>query len=426
MSPHILGLVALISSHQTASAFTGQRVSFSSHVGNVKTGIDHYHRSSHSSYKITLSRSSPNDDDWGLEGAGRAGEDPRMEAMRSMLESSWDGELMGIVPSDPEKGAEAASESVDDAMRQSKNVLMVDLRLPSYDITEGPKMYDFMAAYNFCAFLSDKLRERKLIRKSLILVRNDKERVEIDRIKSERDAQSISNDKGVDLERNDEFKTPGESKEGTEVDDFRENLMASWDATNDYIITNEGVGTNSPLSEKKLFEDDNSPSHRLWSMLGDEEISSGPDMFDQVIAAVDENAILSSGEDALIILSPYATPDIIAIRRIMARYGQTRTVIIVNSRMETLPRELAPAVMVYGILPLIARPKGNDGGNEAGLKVVAMKRFPAEWSVYVDVYGDGFVEARGPPLAQDTSGLPSPEWISQRVQAHVEGLPKQQ
>ena len=57
----------------------------------------------------------------------------------------------------------------------------------------------------------------------------------------------------------------------------------------------------------------------------------------------------------------------------MARYGQTRTIIIVNSRMETLPRELDPAVLAYGILPLIARSKGNDIGNEAGLKAVVVK-----------------------------------------------------
>ena len=112
----------------------------------------------------------------------------------------------------------------------------------------------------------------------------------------------------------------------------------------------------------------------------------------------------------------------------MARYGQTRTIIIVNSRMETLPRELDPAVLAYGILPLIARSKGNDIGNEAGLKAVVMKRFPADWAVYVDVYGDGFVEATGSQSRTDGSDkqFPSPEWIARRVQAHVEGLSKQQ
>ena len=116
---------------------------------------EHSQRSS--SVKILFS-SSPNDD-WSLEDTGG---DPR-ESMRSMLESSWDGGVMGIVPSGPGKGAEAASEFFADAMRQNKNSSMVNLRLPSYNITEAHKIYDNMAACDLCSFLSDNLRERKLI-----------------------------------------------------------------------------------------------------------------------------------------------------------------------------------------------------------------------------------------------------------------------
>lgn len=201
--------------------------------------------------------------------------------------------------------------------------------------------------------------------------------------------------------------------------------MTSWDSTAEESGIDQPKKAQAQPTEKKVS--DNNLSHRLWSMVGNEEISDGPDMFNQVIAAVDENAILSMDEDALIILSPYDTSDIIGIRRTMARYGQTRTIIIVNSRIETLPLELDSAVLVYGLLPLIARSKGDDEGNgEAGLKVVAMKRFPADWAVYVDVYGDGFVEAAGPQSADSSEKLfPPPEWIAQRVQQHVEGLSKQ-
>ena len=137
----------------------------------------------------------------------------------------------------------------------------------------------------------------------------------------------------------------GESEDGSQVDDFRKTLITSWEPTSDDIIADEGAEARSPplVSEKKVSENDNS-SHRLWSMVGNEEITGGPDMFNQVIAAADKNALLKTDEDALIILSPYDTADIIGVRRIMARYGQTRTIIIVNSRMETLPRELDPAV----------------------------------------------------------------------------------
>jgi hypothetical protein len=314
---------------------------------------------------------------------------------------------------------------------------MIDLRLPSYDITEGPKFYDLCAAFAFCGALSDNLRRRKLIRKSLILVRNEKERGEIDRATSQRDRRTISTaeeeDDDDDIgEDNEEWETAtiGElEEEGSEVDDFRRKLMASWEPRSDDTDNiGEEVKPQSPPPPsygEKTSDDDNNSSHRLWSMQGSEEISEGPDMFNQVISAVDENARLDDGEDALIILSPFDTADVICLRRIMARYGQSRTIIIVNSRIETLPKELDPALLVYGVIPLIARSKGNDDKREAGLKAVVMKRYPADWTVYVDI-GAGFVEAKGSqPLIDSSEMVPSPEWISQRVQAFVKGLPKQ-
>ena len=146
-----------------------------------------------------------------------------------------------------------------------------------------------------------------------------------------------------------------------------------------------------------------------------------------LLQVTDRTAILQGEEDALIIISPYDTADVVAIRRTLARYGQTRTIVIVNSRMENIPREMDPAVLVYGILPLIARSKSNDNSvDESGLKVVALKRFASDWGLYVDVYGDGFVEAEGsPPPGGSDKDFPNPEWLAQRVQSHVEGLPKQ-
>ena len=144
---------------------------------------------------------------------------------------------------------------------------------------------------------------------------------------------------------------------------------------------------------------------------------------------------LQPNEDALIILSPYDTTDIVALRRILSRYGPTRTpIIIVNSRFDTNPIELDNALLVYGMLPLVAkavqqssssRKEDNNTATTPGLRAVIMKRYPKDWTVYVDVIGDGFVEAKND---NDRSGIgttksfPSPEWIAQRVQAHLEGL----
>ena len=407
---------------------------------NINRPIVHYRSTYSIETKTSIPRflsSIPNndEDDWGLDDTNAgAAEDPRLNAMRSMLESSWNDEIMGVVPSSAEKAAEAAADSVANAMAENHNVVMIDLRLPSYDITEGPKLYDIVAASDFCEFLSDQLRERNLIRKSLVLVRNEEERAEIERVRSQRDEGSaideIIDDYNIDTtnsdDGNDDLSWGDMGDEN--VDDFRAKLMDSWDTPIEELETTKPQSSEATETPKPIAGKPKS-SHRLWSMVGEEKISNGPDMFDQVIAAVDENAILSTTgvdpEDALIILSPYDTADVIAIRRVMARYGQTRTIIIVNSRMEVLPAELSSAVLVYGILPLIARSRTSQKSDDdsSGLKAVVMRRFPSKWSIYVDVFGDGFVEASSSDtLVGSNKDFPEPECIAKAVQRHVEGL----
>ncbi len=45
-------------------------------------------------------------------GGGTTAGGSAIDAMRSMLEASWNVESMGVVPSDPQKAAEAAGERV--------------------------------------------------------------------------------------------------------------------------------------------------------------------------------------------------------------------------------------------------------------------------------------------------------------------------
>eukprot|EP00985_Skeletonema_marinoi_P015822 scaffold8276_cov83-Skeletonema_marinoi.AAC.2 len=397
--------------------------------------ISSRHRSTSSIETYTILYSTPDDNDednWSLDDTESSSQDPRLNAMRTMLESSWNDKTMGVVPTSAEKAAEAAADSVANAMAENHNVVMIDLRLPSYDVTEGPKLYDIMAASDFCAYLSDKLREKNLIRKSLVLVRNEKERAEIERVRLQRDEGTTTIDEEViDDDIDTENSAAGDVELWVDVgdekvDDFRAKLMDSWDSPVEELESSATKPKSSEASIKTIAGKTQS-SHRLWSMIGKAEISSGPDMFDQVIAAADENAILSTTgtepEDALIILSPYDTTDVIAIRRLLARYGQTRTVIIVNSRMEVLPAELSSAVLVYAVMPLIARSR-NSGDDSNGLKAVVMRRFPSKWSVYVDVYGDGFVEASDgqDAIVGSSKDFPSAEYIAKAVQKHVEGL----
>ncbi|KAL3815778.1 hypothetical protein ACHAXA_001672 [Cyclostephanos tholiformis] len=390
----------------------------------------------------------------------------RLSSMRSMLESSWDASLMGDVPSDPHSAARAAVECVSNAMSCGHNVVTVDIRLPTYDILEGRRAYDIMAVYDFCVELSIEMRFRGLSRRCLLLARNGGEVNEIERVLESRrrrgggvvrgDGTTTSTTSTTVRRRRRDL--PGDVDRASEFDDSlmdRRRLMSSWESTGD------GGGGDSS-STTKSSEDDNGrraiPSHRLWSTVGNDldDIAPGPDAFDRIVSATDANARLGHEEDALVILSPYDTTDVIALRRILARYGRSRTILIVNSRFEVEPMEMRDAVLAYGMLPLVAAVRGDNkvnhgsgrrrgvdgsdaggggggggGGVGGGLRAVVMKRFPRDWTVYVDVHGDGFVEVEGGMLEGVRRGggggglergFPSPEWIALRVQAHVEGL----
>jgi hypothetical protein len=312
-------------------------------------------------------------------------------------------------------------------MGKSHNILMIDLRLPSYDILEGERLYDKTAVYDFCANLSKELNARKLITKSLVLVRNEKERSDIERA---RDISRRAQTAAIQMDMNDgEDEMDNDSLDigSDEVAQFRKQLMNSWYSSPDTPVSSESM----PSMDKSTtpMAADLDLSHRLWSMLASEEISTGSGMFDQVIAAVDKHARLNvqEQEDALIIVSPYDTADVVAVRRILTRYGNSRTIIIVNSRMETLPAEMNDAVLVYGVMPLVATrsissedEEQND--DEPGLRVVVMKRFPDPWRMFIDINGDGFVRADTDQPNADSKKFPSGEWIVKYVQRHLEGL----
>ena len=241
-----------------------------------------------------------------------------------------------------------------------------------------------------------------------------------------------------------------------EADEFRKKLMSSWESSSseDNALVSSTTSSSSAAASsegsKVIIDGINSASHRLWSMVGDElnydidksssSSSSVVDTFNDIIAAVDIHARLQTNEDAIIILSPYDTTDIVALRRILSRYATRTPIIIVNSRFDTNPTELDNALLVYGMLPLVAKAvrkvssssraemeEDDTTTNTLGLRAVIMKRYPKDWTVYVDVNGDGFVEAmndndRSGIGGGTTQSFPSPEWIAQRVQAHVEGL----
>jgi hypothetical protein len=405
--------------------------------------------------------SSINDTDeesWGFENDNNLNKDARLNTLRSILESSWNQPTMGIVPTTPTNAAIAATECISNAMTSSSstNIMMIDLRLPSYDIIEGQRAYDTMAVYNFGVELAHRMEQIGLVRKSLLLVRNGRECEEIKRVLNRRrQRKKINNDDEYENDDDDEDNLLRKWTKEEEADEFRKKLMSSWESSSyedNALVSSTSSYSKSDSSEgsKVIIDNTNSASHRLWSMVGnelnydiDKSSSSVVDTFNDIIAAVDIHARLQTNEDAIIILSPYDTTDIVALRRILSRYGSTKRstpIIIVNSRLDTNPTELDNALLVYGMLPLVAKAvrqsssssraemeEDDSTTNTPGLRAVIMKRYPKDWTVYVDVNGDGFVEAmndndRSGIGGGTTQSFPSPEWIAQRVQAHVEGL----
>jgi hypothetical protein len=83
--------------------------------------------------------------DDGDDNSSWSADDSPLEAMRRMLESSWDANTMGRVPLDATAGANEVYAALMEAERVEEelgNVHFVELLLPAYDITQGERMYD--------------------------------------------------------------------------------------------------------------------------------------------------------------------------------------------------------------------------------------------------------------------------------------------
>ena len=77
-----------------------------------------------------------------------------LESMRRLLESSWNSDAMGEVPSDVNAGANEAYSAILSASDRGINIFFVDLLLPSYDVTQGSNLYDEVLSVEYCIALS--------------------------------------------------------------------------------------------------------------------------------------------------------------------------------------------------------------------------------------------------------------------------------
>jgi hypothetical protein len=371
--------------------------------------------------------------------------------MRKLLEASWDADTMGQVPSDATALANEAYSSILTAMDNGVDIFFVDLLLPAYEITQGTDLYDEVLAVEYCIELS-KCMEGK----SSILVRDDKTLQVVNRILDarERDAQIADSvdeeiededDDEDDLEQDedsldsdfsDDMDDEADQSEEllvatTDVESFRLQLMSSWDGVE--TTTEEPMepstpekSSETPKPKEKKVEENTLKRYRLSSLFGSSNISQGVDMMENVVAALRANALLEEEEENLIILSAISREEMIAVRSLAAKYADQKSIVLVNCKLDPLPRELLGGQTVYSILPLIAQPKDAEQSSDdkaSAPKVVVLRRYPKDWELYIDV-GSGFeLAATTPPILRNKRG-PTMEWVVEAVQRYLESMPK--
>ena len=377
--------------------------------------------------------------------------------MRQFLESAWNKESMGEVPSSPESAAAAAAVAIRNAQQNRNNnnnnnasskTLMVDILLPQYDASQGDKVYDQVLAVEFCIALANQLET-----KSSIVVRDNQTIQTVRRILDKREemvakleAQQVEvrddqeeqvEDTGNDANNEDDDKNESIEDADTtsdmvdasqsEIDSFRAKLSAEWNKDDDSrpiekpIEPKESKPTSTPRPKftptKKLY--------RLCGMLGDAiGMRAGPDMQRSVVEAVKENALPNDDEETMIILSAASPQELVGIRALVGKYQSTKNVILVNCMVKPLPRELVGAQTVYSILPLVAKPTSNPSSNTNAsasppARVVVMRRFPRDWEVFVDDSGAGFELAATAPVSSAGQKGPTLEWVINAVQRYL-------
>lgn len=361
-----------------------------------------------------------------------------LEETRKYLESSWNKKTMGNVPSTPESAAVAASASVESAVKDGKNKLMIDILLPAYDITQGNRLYDEILAAQFCIQLADNLSNSRVAPFSTILVKDGKSERFVRRVIDKNDTNK-GKDKSEMIENgedntqqkeignasntqqtsdspfDDDLDGIGLTSAGFGSDDaelFRQNLLSSWNQDIDATTFNNQEGKaddSTPLFTQtpNSFRDSKS-CFRIGSLLGDEKISGGSDMTEDVINAVDKQNSCSDA-DAIIILSAISREEMIAIRRILELYDEKKIVILVNCKLTPTPRELLRAEMAYSLLPLVLVEKQQQTASvtekeQTKTRVVVLRRYPQGWQVFVDMDdGEGF------NLAGSTESITDPK-----------------
>ncbi|KAG7343886.1 DUF1995 domain containing protein [Nitzschia inconspicua] len=397
-----------------------------------------------------LSLSSSNDGSSSQDGS--SDDSSLVEAMRRLLESSWDANTMGRVPLDATSGANEVYAALLEAEQRRNDestpkIYCVELLLPAYDVTQGDRMYDEVMATEFCIALAQCLKG-----KSEILVRDQKTLDTVQKVLSARERWNDDNNSEEDDEDDfddededdqvDDSDSPdndNENNEGEEiilegdVDSFRKKLMSGWDVTTnaDNVPMEESsvdLPTEPPRSPassdtKRSKQNKQNKRHRLASLFGSERIStSGPDMPQDVVRAVRNNAMAMQDEETIIILGAHGQDEMVAVRALVEKYQKEKSIILVNCLFTQTPRELQKAEIVYSILPLVVKEKETgrnlsirDNNEDGSSKVVVLRRYPKDWEMFVDI-GNGF------ELAETMRVRPTMQAVTECLQRYLKSI----
>ena len=424
----------------------------------------HQNKRKHQRTQPVVLSSSPSSSDNNPQDDGRT----NIDAMRSLLESSWDVGTMGEVSTSPESAAEAASQSIVASLQAqpNKRLLQVDIRLPSFDIRQGPNIYDDVQSVEFCCQLAENLRRNSgsngRIGKSLILVRDGSAVRSAARIldvkerkRQDEESTSMLNDETIDIDSADDVPEDEDGAEdstdvesgGDDIDAFRKQLSLTWgdddekesssseepeiDPSEAAAAANRARRGREQLKPSVNFNPEateDGRSYRLASWFADETISTGADMFTDAIEAVDAHGTMLTTEDVLILLSPVSREDTVAVRRLISRYGNTKTIVLVNSALNPEPKEAFLSIPAYSITPLIAKPMQSESNfmskkkkaqEESPTKIIVMRRFPDDWQCYIDIDGSGFELVDSVPANTVGKFGPANDWISACVKRHM-------
>lgn len=346
--------------------------------------------------------------------------DDDADALRRLLEESWSANVVDGVPSAPEEGARATARAVGAALKDGHRSVRVEVSLPSYEPTSGPRVYDEAALVGFCAALAEALRDETSstsVRRSLILVRDAAAaRVARGVLEGERLRQETR-----PMRENEQ----NEKDDDDDVDEFRRRMMADWDGDD-----HDDDDSATSHDDSATSHDDDDVCYRIDSVFGTREVpdndSLGPDTMEQVVRAVDRHDPVSDDDDdeAIMLLSTRGVVETIGARRLLARYGDRRVVILVNFRADPLPRELVGVPTAYGLTPLVARPvaavDGATSSSSSPIRAVVSRRYPRDWELFVDVDGSGFELTDSVAAGQVGPRGPLGEWIGTRVRRYVE------